>query len=203
MFPDGNRTRIFPFARAALSQLSYQVDNQSTTARPKFTTDKRRVGNPAIWRLGRDLNPLILADLADNPNSTARRKWRARWESNPRFPKMNPGVLSQLNYGTSHKAAQIFAQLCGCGSVPSAARLHGSAKSDGQEVLWLRNRKAGLEPAFPELASGRSIEVELHPRSVSFGWAIIHNERPIEIGVTNRIRTGTNAFTGRDAAVTS
>ena len=25
----------------------------------------------------------------------------------------------------------------------------------------------------------------------------------IEIGVTNRIRTGTNAFTGRDAAVTS
>ncbi len=78
MFPDGNRTRIFPFARAALSQLSYQVDNQSTTARPKFTTDKRRVGNPAIWRLGRDLNPLILADLADNPNSTARRKWRAR-----------------------------------------------------------------------------------------------------------------------------
>ena len=27
--------------------------------------------------------------------------------------------------------------------------------------------------------------------------------RPIEIGVTNRIRTGTNAFTGRDAAVTS
>ena len=27
--------------------------------------------------------------------------------------------------------------------------------------------------------------------------------RPIEIGVINRIRTGTNAFTGRDAAVTS
>jgi hypothetical protein len=27
--------------------------------------------------------------------------------------------------------------------------------------------------------------------------------RPIEIGVTNRIRTGTNAVTGRDAAVTS
>src|SRR5690606_35953192 len=27
--------------------------------------------------------------------------------------------------------------------------------------------------------------------------------RSIEIGVTNRIRTGTNAFTGRDAAVTS
>ena len=32
---------------------------------------------------------------------------------------------------------------------------------------------------------------------------IIDQLRPIEIGVTNRIRTGTNAFTGRDAAVTS
>ena len=33
--------------------------------------------------------------------------------------------------------------------------------------------------------------------------AITCELRPIEIGVTNRIRTGTNAFTGRDAAVTS
>ena len=33
--------------------------------------------------------------------------------------------------------------------------------------------------------------------------AITCKLRPIEIGVTNRIRTGTNAFTGRDAAVTS
>ena len=31
-------------------------------------------------------------------------------------------------------------------------------------------------------------------------WRIIDQLRPIEIGVTNRIRTGTNAFTGRDAA---
>jgi hypothetical protein len=34
-------------------------------------------------------------------------------------------------------------------------------------------------------------------------WRITNNQRPIEIGVTNRICTGTNAFTGRDAAVTS
>ena len=33
--------------------------------------------------------------------------------------------------------------------------------------------------------------------------AITCKLRPIEIGVTNRIRAGTNAFTGRDAAVTS
>ena len=37
----------------------------------------------------------------------------------------------------------------------------------------------------------------------SFWWRITDHLRPIEIGVTNRIRTGTNAFTGRDAAVTS
>ena len=35
------------------------------------------------------------------------------------------------------------------------------------------------------------------------GWRITDQLRPVEIGVTNRIRTGTNAFTGRDAAVTS
>ena len=32
-------------------------------------------------------------------------------------------------------------------------------------------------------------------------WRRINDQlRPIEIGVTNRIRTGTNAFTGRDAS---
>ena len=34
---------------------------------------------------------------------------------------------------------------------------------------------------------------------VDYAWRITCNCRPIEIGVTNRIRTGTNAFTGRDA----
>ena len=37
----------------------------------------------------------------------------------------------------------------------------------------------------------------------SLCWRITDQLRPIEIGVTNRIRTGTNAFTGRDAALTS
>ena len=31
-------------------------------------------------------------------------------------------------------------------------------------------------------------------------WRITDQLRPIEIGVTNRIRTGTNAVTGRDAS---
>jgi len=53
----------------------------------------------------------------------------------------------------------------------------------------------GIEPGPPRL-SPRTV----HP---PYCWKIIDQLRPIEIGVTNRIRTDTNAFTGRDAAVTS
>ena len=58
---------------------------------------------------------------------------------------------------------------------------------------------AGLEPALLEIAPKRSLAIKRPLLMVE----IISNLRPIEIGVTNRIRTGTNAFTGRDAAVTS
>src|ERR1041385_1458431 len=44
------------------------------------------MGIPAIWRLGRGANPPAVSRLADNPNSTARRNWRSRWESNPHLP---------------------------------------------------------------------------------------------------------------------
>lgn len=50
----------------------------------------------------------------------------------------------------------------------------------------------GIEPGALELAPKT-----LRPPDY---WRIIDHLRPIEIGVTNRIRTGTNAFTGRDAA---
>ena len=54
----------------------------------------------------------------------------------------------------------------------------------------------GIEPG----ALGRSPKT-LRPPLL---WRRINDQlRPIEIGVTNRIRTGTNAVTGRDAAVTS
>jgi hypothetical protein len=57
------------------------------------------MGTQPYWRLGRGSNPLVLSDFTDNPNSTAHRKWHSRWESNPHLTKINPGVLSQLNYG--------------------------------------------------------------------------------------------------------
>ena len=63
----GNRTRILPLTRDALTLLSYQFDNRSAAARSKLTTDKRRVGIPATLRLGRDLNPLAVARFTDNP----------------------------------------------------------------------------------------------------------------------------------------
>lgn len=60
---------------------------------------------------------------------------------------------------------------------------------------------AGVEPAPPGIPPERSLAVKLAPPCLAD--VITDNHRPIEIGVTNRIRTGTNAFTGRDAAVTS
>ena len=46
----------------------------------KRTTDKRRDGNSSVARW------CAVSRFADNPNSAARRNWRARWESNPRLP---------------------------------------------------------------------------------------------------------------------
>ena len=48
-------------------------------------------GQEARWEsiscpMVRGLNALAVSRLTDNPNSAARRNWRARWESNPRLP---------------------------------------------------------------------------------------------------------------------
>src|SRR4051812_18032285 len=89
MFLDGNRTRIFSFSRAALSQ--FELPSSITKAQRPIP--KRNDGQEARWEsigcpMVRGLNALVPTgrDFADNPNSTARRKWRARWESNPRLP---------------------------------------------------------------------------------------------------------------------
>jgi hypothetical protein len=61
-----------------------------------------------------------------------------------------------------------------------------------------RGRTEALQPG---IESGRT---DFHPhRSPPDFVEITDLLRPIETGVTNRIRTGTNAFTERDAAVTS
>jgi len=103
-----------------------------------------------------------------------------------------------LNYGTGREAMQPLHTLRGCGSAPGTQPTVSPANIDGQVVpqdgdlhCGIRTRP-GLSPERSLMASGLPV-----------AWRITCNCRPIEIGVTNRICTGTNAVTGRDAAVTS
>jgi hypothetical protein len=91
MFLDGNRTRIFSFSRDALTQLSYQFENRSTAAHPKVLAHGQDDGQEARWEsiscpMVRGSNALAVSRFTDNPNSAARRNWRARWASNPHLP---------------------------------------------------------------------------------------------------------------------
>src|SRR5437867_4161970 len=63
-------------------------------------------------------------------------------------------------------------------------------KNDRQAARWVVNRLSGCTGFEPACGTRPLLP-------------ITQTQRPVEIGVTNRIRTGTNAFTGRDAAVTS
>ena len=142
------------------------------------------MGTQPYWRLGRGSNPLVLADFTDNPNSTARRKWHSRWESNPHLPEVNPGVLSQLNYGVIRWTSGAI------------ERRHSSA---GNRT---RTAKAFTTDGTPSLLveDNRSTSAHLKQCRVLSSECRIQNVR---FGVTNRIRTGTDAVTGRNAAVTS
>ena len=79
--------------------LAFELRSSITKAQrpiPKGTTDKgaswESIGCPMV----RGLNALAVSRFTDNPNSTARRNWHSRWESNLHFPKINPGVFSQV-----------------------------------------------------------------------------------------------------------
>ena len=99
-------------------------------------------------------------------------------------------VLSQLNYGNIREAADAAHGRGLLAETPHEVPQNQTGKwRDRTEALHAGNRtrtaKAFATDGTPSL------------------WWIIDQLRPIEIGVTNRVRTGTNAFTGRDAAVTS
>ena len=103
MFLDGNRTRIFSLFASCSNAV--ELPSAITEAqRPIQKNDGQRaswesIGCPMV----RGLNALAVSRFADNPNSAARRNWRARWESNPHLPNSS-GILSQLNYGTVREA---------------------------------------------------------------------------------------------------
>src|SRR5437764_15487163 len=109
----------------------------------------------------------------------------------PTFPGLNPGVLSRLNYGTVRESAQTLSADRGCGFIAVLGRVRWASG-----VIERRHSEPGIEPGPPRF-SPKTVRPPL------FWWRITDHLRPIGNGVTNRIRTGTNAFTGRDAAVTS
>ena len=82
---DGTRTRDLPDWDSGALPLSYALHMaeavtllQSAHDGPYAPTDcdgqEGELGTQPYWRLGRDLNPLAISRLADNPNSTARLK---------------------------------------------------------------------------------------------------------------------------------
>jgi hypothetical protein len=69
--------------------LAFELRSSITKAQrpiPKGTTDKEASWESVGCPMVRGLNALAVSRFTDNPNSTARRNWRARWESNPRLP---------------------------------------------------------------------------------------------------------------------
>ena len=154
----------------------------------KGTTDKRRAGNPVIWRLGRDLNSLAVSRFTDNPNSTARRNWRARWESNPRLPNL---------FGCS-----IAVELRDCPRVRAnfecRSRMRFCCRFRQSQMGKWRDRTEALH-AGNRTRTAKAFATDGTP---SLWWRITDHLRPIEIGVAKRIRTVTSAFTGHYAAIT-
>jgi hypothetical protein len=71
--------------------LAFELRSSITKAQrpiPKGTTDKEASWESIGCPMVRGLNALAVSRFTDNPNSTARRNWRARWESNPRLPNL-------------------------------------------------------------------------------------------------------------------
>ena len=127
----------------------------------------------------RGLNALAVSRFTDNPNSTARRNWRARWESNPHLPNFfgcsiavelrdcprssaHGAHTSRMRFGPKqHTRCTNFTD-----AVLSRARRdrRASANYDGQVVMLAEGlQMAGFEPAPLEIALRRSVAIKLPP----------------------------------------
>jgi hypothetical protein len=132
-----------------------------------MTTDKRRDGFHQLPDVTGFAPAHPLKRTFDNPNSTARRNWRSRWVSNPHFPKINPGVLSQLNYGLIRRLVEAPDAV-----LPEGAILRRRKFRWASDVIERRHSMPGIEPGPPRL-SPRTV----HP---PYWWKIIDQLRPIE-----------------------
>ena len=151
-------------------------------------------GQEARWesigcQMVRGLNPLAVSRFTDNPNSTARRNWRARWASNPRLP----------NFFGCSIAVELRDCPRGRANFERRSRMRFCCRFRQSQLGKWRDRTEALHAGNRT----RTAKAFTTDGTSSLWWRITDHLRPIEIGMTNRIRTGTNAFTGRDAAVTS
>ena len=82
----------------------------------------------------------------------------------PTFPGLNPGVLSQLNYGNPRHSRWTLNAEHRMRFGPKAARSCAFGKTDGQVAPHERGiRMPGIEPGPPGLSSGGSLTVSNHP----------------------------------------
>lgn len=102
------------------------------------------------------------------------------------------GVLSQLNYEAVLRTAETIRGCSHAGHVCTHADNFRWASGAADTGLRKRDSNPRHQTFIRRLSHGEQPPLWL--------GAITCELRPIEIGVTNRIRTGTNAFTGRDAA---
>src|SRR6266545_7334569 len=189
-FLDGNRTRIFSFSRVALTQLSYQFDNRSIAAHPK-TND----GQEARWE-------------TQPSGGWGGARTRSRFPASPITQTQRPVEIGAPDGHRTHisrteSGRSIAVELRDCPRVRAnferRSRMRSCCRFRQSQMGKWRDRTEALH-AGNRTRTATAFATDGTP---SLWWRITDHLRPIEIGVTNRIRTGTNAVTGRDAAVTS
>ena len=99
---------------------------------PKRTTDKRRDGFHQLPDVAGFAPAHPPKRTYDNPNSTARRNWHSRWESNPHLPDASGRSIAVELREYPTDLRKVFNSDRGRGFAPKATRGRPSAKTDGQ-----------------------------------------------------------------------
>ena len=111
------------------TRCSDAVELLSSITEAQRPIPKKNDGQKARWEsiscpMVRGLNALAVSRFTDNPNSAARRNWRARWESNPRLPNF---------FGCS-----IAVELRDC------PRVHANFERRSRMRFWCRSRQSQM-----------------------------------------------------------
>src|SRR5207249_7371309 len=125
----------------------------------------------------RGLNALAVSRFADNPNSAARRNWRARWESNPHLPNF---------FGCS-----IAVELRDCPRSPHLrTNFADTVLSRAQRMLLLRQMTMDKWRDRAEALHAGNRSVSTRPQTAkafatdstpSWWWRMTDHLRPIEV----------------------